>query len=76
MLTQVIRRQREEHITRFRVKINKLQQALQRSAQPDNINVIASQIGQVDWNRLIDVEKQPEKSRKNKFLVARFLKHE
>ncbi|CAF0933940.1 unnamed protein product [Adineta ricciae] len=66
-LTQEIRRQREEDefaeedITRFRTKINKLQQALQQSAQPNNINVIASQLGQVDWNHLIYVEKQPEK---------------
>ncbi|CAF1050073.1 unnamed protein product [Adineta steineri] len=66
-LTQEIRRRREEDefaendLRQFRERINKLQQSLKQLAQPNNIDVIASQIGQVDWNRLIYVEKQKEK---------------
>ncbi|CAF5125777.1 unnamed protein product, partial [Rotaria magnacalcarata] len=65
-LTQEIRSRRaedefaENDLRQFRAKINKLQQSFKQLARPNNINVIASQIGQVDWNRLISVEKQQE----------------
>ncbi|CAM2716860.1 unnamed protein product [Rotaria socialis] len=65
-LTQEIRSRREEDefaendLRQFREKINKLQQSFKQLARPNNVNVIASQIGQVDWNRLICVDKQQE----------------
>jgi chromosome segregation ATPase len=68
-LTQEIRSRREEDefaendLRQLRAKINKLQQSFKQLARPNNINVIASQIGQVDWNRLICVEKQQEKGK-------------
>ncbi|CAF5178178.1 unnamed protein product [Rotaria magnacalcarata] len=68
-LTQEIRSRRaedefaENDLRQFRAKINKLQQSFKQLARPNNINVIASQIGQVDWNRLISVEKQQETSK-------------
>ncbi|CAF4612991.1 unnamed protein product, partial [Rotaria sp. Silwood2] len=67
ILTREIRSRREEDefaeddLRQFQEKINKLQQSFERLNRPNNINVITSQIGQVDWNRLISVEKQQER---------------
>ncbi|CAF1038371.1 unnamed protein product [Rotaria sp. Silwood1] len=68
ILTNEIRSQREEDefaendLRQFQEKINKLQQLLEGLNRPKNINVITSQIGQVDWNRLLRVEKQEERA--------------
>ncbi|CAF0872445.1 unnamed protein product [Rotaria sordida] len=65
--TKEIRSRREEDefaendLRQFQEKINKLRQSFERLNQPNNIKVITSQIGQVDWNRLISVEKQQER---------------
>ncbi|CAF4522832.1 unnamed protein product [Rotaria sp. Silwood2] len=69
ILTREIRSRREEDefaeddLRQFQEKINKLQQSFERLNRPNNINVITSQIGQVDWNRLISVEKQQERGK-------------
>ena len=68
-LTEEIRRRQEDDefaendIRQLQEKISRLQQSFKQLAQSTNINVIASQIGQVDWNRLISVEKQQERSK-------------